>query len=573
MPLIIKHSLRIQLDSFGGYRPEGWCPRVGFTLLGPVPAGAVLEWTVTRPDGAVWFSGTARLREAAADERIAAELRHGEDGCDEAGTFGLRIRLVSALDGVDELLHDGSFTVTARGGEHLYAVDNSWLGGLGLVSLDTAGLADAPRLRATAFLPGDAQAYQLEAHCFFRGVRLPEPASVATGWAGPGNDGEPTLREVLAEFDAVRGWNNDRASGWGSGWHLLDENDGPYEVVFLRDSTVVRRVPFEVTDGRIVATGPIEPGTSGGPVLVVEAHDAAGPAGSSGAAPARGPAGSGGSAGTEALAGTDGRAPAIRTTDRRVPDGEAPDSAAYYGDPVTAAARAGIDEVYADRAPVAAEASGAAAAADATDDPAVRAFVDRAERLLQTWEHDMTTTAPPFGFAQTLAADAVLRENDDYLPLAAAVASVPDSASTTIAGVPVTIGELRSRVESLFAAARSRLEATATAEEDALAPYRAALAGDKLRIFEEHPAGTFEYLTTGRAVIDTPEQLAGAEYWYFEGANDVSGTVSADGVQARVTAAGWRVVGWQFDADGTTVDHWEVQGTGTSAPLSAFRRE
>ncbi len=32
-------------------------------------------------------------------------------------------------------------------------------------------------------------------------------------------------------------------------------------------------------------------------------------------------------------------------------------------------------------------------------------------------------------------------------------------------------------------------------------------------------------------------------------------------LHARVTAAGWRVVAWQFDA------------AGTSTPLSAFRRE
>lgn len=413
-------------------------------------------------------------------------------------------------------------------GEQRYALESPGLLACALLCLDAVDEADAPRLRVTVFVDGDVDGSRLEAHGFRDGVRFAAASAIQTDPASTANDGSVVVTEVTAEFDTVRGWNNLQDSGWGDGWELLDVGDADYEVKLVCDARVVRSVAFSVVDGRIAVPGPgtvtVEPDPWTGWVMIV---------------------------GDEA------------TTDAESPTG-------LLGGFPHAMRTGGIDDVYALRAERA-DVADRASALDGDAEEAVQAFVDRAERLLLTWEADVVGVAPPFDLGQVLAAEAVEREAPGYGELCGAVASVPDDYEVRMAGEPSTLGALRGRVAALLGAARHRIGSAGQAEDDALAPFRAVLGGDKWEVFEEHPAGSFQYATTDRRLIESPEELASVEYWYFEGPLDQPGTATVDGLAVKVSVQGWRVVGYRFDGAGMLVDQFERQGQGSSAPLSAYR--
>ena len=170
-----------------------------------------------------------------------------------------------------------------------------------------------------------------------------------------------------------------------------------------------------------------------------------------------------------------------------------------------------------------------------------------------------------------LQAEAMLREQDGFAEKQSAAEGVPDDHAVTFNGEPTTIGAMATRTEQLFVLAQQRLDAISGGADDAVAPYPAVLANDKLAVMQDHPPpADYQYLTLKGKVIETPEELAEAEYWFFEGVNETEGTGTVDGVEVDVTVEGWRVLGWHFDADGNTLDEWEVQGTGANAPKSAF---
>jgi len=273
MTSVIKHALRASAGMFGSYRPEGWNPRLRVQLHGPVPAGAELVWAVARPDGSPWFEHRARVPELDPAQTTIVDLQRWADDGDlaEPGTVAFTLRIVSTLDGVDELLHDGSLTAVALDGHQRYAIDNDWTLGLALVCLDAVDEYDAPRLTVTAFLKGDVGTYQLEAHCFHDGQRIAAASHLDDRHTFTANDGTPVGHEVVAVFDGVRGWNNLRESGWGGDWHLLDEHDGRYEVKLLRESELARVISFEVSAGRIVAVGAVESDPASGAVVLVDA--------------------------------------------------------------------------------------------------------------------------------------------------------------------------------------------------------------------------------------------------------------------------------------------------------------
>jgi hypothetical protein len=252
-------------------------------------------------------------------------------------------------------------------------------------------------------------------------------------------------------------------------------------------------------------------------------------------------------------------------------DARAGGTTAHVGEVPAAVRSAGIDDVYARRIDRDDVAVAEESALDEETAAVVQAFVDRAERLLLTWETDVVGVAPPFDLAQVLTAEAVEREAPAYDELREAVASVPDDHAVRMSGEPCTMGALRTRVAALLDAARARIGSASQAEDDSRAPFRAVLRGDKRVIFDEHPADSFQYATTDRRLIETPDELAAAEFWYFEGPLDLPGTATVDGAQVKVTVQGWRVLGYRFDGDGMLLDQFENQGQGSSAPLSAYR--
>ncbi|RFA09294.1 hypothetical protein B7R54_08670 [Subtercola boreus] len=533
MTAVIKHELRASAGAFGSYHPEGWHPKLSVTLLGPSAAACQVVWAVTRPDGAPWFEH--RVPAPVLDDRQIAtvdlELWHDALDLDEAGAVPFTLRLVSEPDvvpGVDELLHDGRMLVMKLPGEHCYAVATEWMLPRSLLGLDTVDEPDAPRLTGRVFVAGEPDVWRLEAHCFRDGVRLAGASSVESVHTFTANDGRVLGQEVGFAFDSIRGWNNLSESGWGGDWQLLDQNDGRYRVALVDGPSPVGEVSFEVVRGRIMAPVAVEPDAACGAVIVVER------AGGVGGAPGGDP----------------------------------------YGDPVTAAATTTLDEVYALRHEL--QASDGEATLDdkaRLDDKtaaALQAFVDRAERLLVTWESELAAP-PPYDFGQVLAAEAVGRERAGCEELAAAVSGVPGVHAVLLSGEPIGLAELRARTAALFPAAETRVAASQQAEVDALAPYRDLLSGDKLAVFDDHPADSFVYTTTDRRIIETPEELAAAEFWFFEGPLDIPGSARVEGVEITGSVQGWRVLGWQFDGSGAVLAEFESQGLGSSAPKTAFR--
>ena len=167
------------------------------------------------------------------------------------------------------MLHGGAFTVSQRqGSNNIFGVDQSSLLTTGLVGFNVYDEHDAPKIRATVFLGGSVDAYEVEAHIFLDGNRFAKASDVGGGYDFTSNDGQSLGREFIAEFDSVRGWNNLTSQGWGdSDWHLLDGHPGHYEIKFTRGGKVNRTIFFDVEDGRIVKDELIEPDEAGRPCM------------------------------------------------------------------------------------------------------------------------------------------------------------------------------------------------------------------------------------------------------------------------------------------------------------------
>ncbi|GAA2247558.1 hypothetical protein N1031_17620 [Herbiconiux moechotypicola] len=516
MSFVVDHTIRHALVAAGGYRPRGWLPVVRFTVGGPVPAGALVVVTVRRPDGELWFEVRTPVPETGEAGLVECEVRPpavtAEGAAVEewtiAGVADYTVRVVSALEGADELLLEGAVEVESSGEEGRFAPAART--GRAALALDALDEPDAPRLTVLLELRAEGDPFEYEAHLFCEGERVPGPATAVARSVDTDTVGEVISYELLFAFDAVRGWNKLAATGWGGDWFLLDRRDGSYEVRVLCRSEVAAVVAFSIENGRLVAPGGVEPDRWLGHILVL---------------------------------GEPGTAPA--------------DMEALYRD------RRGREE---------ATASGSSP----IDAEALQAYTDRAERLLATWESDFG--GPPAGGGAhaldsglRLAAEALEREREGYLDRRAALARAADSTPVQLLGVGVELGVVHARVERLFAGAAAVLHGAERTQNEALAAYRAVLGADKLAIFDEHPADAFQYLTTDGVLLETPEQLAAAEFWYFEGPLDLETRATVDGVSVTGTSEGWRVLGYRFGLEGALVGRHEARGTGPGAPLTAFR--
>lgn len=145
----------------------------------------------------------------------------------------------------------------------------------------------------------------------------------------------------------------------------------------------------------------------------------------------------------------------------------------------------------------------------------------------------------------------------DFLPLrermAGLRASDPDDRA---------LADAAAQLDELIALAERFLRGEADEAEALLAPYRAVLRADKLSICLDRPPHEYRYLTTGKREITTPEELAAAPVWYFEGGGTEGGTL--------LEVSAWSVVGFHFAPDHTLVDRTETSGLGASAPSSTF---
>jgi hypothetical protein len=540
MPVhLIKTSLRISAITSNSYSPEGYVPKLTCAVMGPTP-GCELVWTVQKPDGSDWLEARAEIPELAEEEGKGLEvaLWGEEHEIADVGDCAFTLRAVNEIEGVDEALHTGTFTVVAASDTaNDFAVSMDWMLPLGLITLDVDDDKDAPELVATAFLGGQVETHEIEAHLFVEGKKVAQSTSTNAQWGNQGTAGTAVGTEVTFEFDTVRAWNNIRESDptWRQDDHWMDVNPGAYEVRVARGKKLVRTIAFGVgDDGRVVITdGRIEPDVLARPVAWFAA---------------------------EAKGDLDGTAV----------DPAALERAAYGGDLATSALVWDLKGMYwFQKLPEAADPD----ALDEATAAALAAVVDDASNLLGSWEADLAegpeSALSPSEFVNKCEL-AVIPGVDAYEAARAAL-DLPDDHAVTVLDDATTLGEATARVLALRAAATAHVQAISQGAEDVLTPFRAVLANDKLAIFEDHPAPGFEYLTSNKELIETPEELAEAEYWYFEGVLDLDAEAEIDGEAIKGKVKGWRVLGYRFDDDGNTVDEWEERGTGSSSPKSAYQ--
>jgi hypothetical protein len=549
MAFLIKHRLRIDARGHDYYSPVGWVPKAtDVDVIGPFEAASgEVVLTVWKPDGSEWHEVRTDLPQLEAGEHKVVELSvfDAEQEITDEGECRFTLQAVSELDGVEELLHEGTFTVRKLAdGE--YAADNSWLMPFGLVGLDVADEHDGPPLKVTVFLGGaDTDHYMLEGHLFVDGKRLDREGEISGGWRGSSTKNTWQVSEFTVEFDEVRGWNNLADQDWNPQWHRLDQNPGKYEVKFLREKKLVRTVAFEVgKDGRITKPkgARIEPNWQDAPQLWSEA---------------------------ERKGDFDGEvAKAVYP------------KAGFYGDPDTAAIDWDLDVMYACcTAGDDADGEGESAGPELDDETAekLQKVVSCGNQYLHTWEEEMASPDEIDSDHLTacgLIVDFVAEYETKLADLGDAVGE-DHVVNLEWAGGETTLGEVTARMQAMLANAEAHIAGDSADTEAELAPFRAVLRNDKLAIFEDHPAPDHRYYTTNKKVIETPEELAEAAFWYFDGSTEIKGKATVRGTSdtVEVTIEGYRVLGYQFDDDHNTVEEHEEQGEGHNAPKTAFHHD
>lgn len=212
---------------------------------------------------------------------------------------------------------------------------------------------------------------------------------------------------------------------------------------------------------------------------------------------------------------------------------------------------------------------------DADTAEALASLLSKAKTLLGLWEEDMRRgidrSAPPSHQSDFLSAcEIVILDVDAWAAARAALAKVRDDRPVELHDGATTLGQATKRVQALGDLARHHLGAAGQAHDDALAPYRTLLRNDKLAVFEDHPANEYRYYTTGKKIIESPEALAQATVWYFEGSSQTRSAGTFDGGKVDVTVEGWRVLGYRFDDEHNLIEEFEETGPGRNAPKKAF---
>jgi|GEM_PF-3461692 len=529
-PLIIKNSLLIQPSEMSPYS-GGWTPRFRFLLQGPTPAGGEVIATINKPDNSEWLTLTIAMNETEAGALTNCDMYsyEGDHHTTDTGDFGFTIRLVSELDGIDETLFSGVLNVEQID-EKNYYTNHDWLLPLGQLFIDTSYDADAPPLNASFWHKGEVNMYQLGAYLFYKDKRIygTEDSSHATleskreVTTANSKNYEYDYKEISVNFRVVKGYRNCDYSNMDD-WHLLIENAGEYEIKFTSERKPIRSIKFRIgDDGRIEPSGPITLNQNYTPVMNVDV--------------------------------------AVAAKDEADFDRDALSSKAYYGN-------VGLES-------------------DLTRD----AMYEYCQQYLGTEETPSDNLSEET--RATLESATGKSENvyrwyyDEMINGRTASGDVPDSSQCDLAKMYVSEvlpmlerleSELGSDYEVDFNGEKQRLSAIKSymqeindgadkilqgeqqAQEDALAPYRALLRNDKLRIFEDHPATEYRYYTNNKQIIESPEELAEAVAWYFEG------TENQGYVNER-----WTVRGWKFDEEQNIIGTKEESGIGANAPSTAF---
>jgi hypothetical protein len=523
---IVRQSLRLYPVA-QTYGPTKWGPAFSFDLRGPVPSGSQVIVAFQKPDGSDWLTSTVDVNEQGDDAAVTCTgaIHEEELQTDETGAFGFSLKLVSELEGVDKLLGKGTLRIekAARQGDRkAWRVRADARLASGTVQVD--GLEsdpDAPVLTASVWL-GDTEEHQLAAYLFFNGKKLrsseKDEAEVSSALQLSDSDGNGGAREFTVKFDTVRGFIN---GGWGDAdsWHDLSKNPGKYEVKVAREKKLERVLAFEVgKDGKLVATGPVEPLGTG----ALRMH---------------------------AKVATPGKHDVIDAALAAEP---------WYG-LGPPAVDLGCDALYAGYQ------GNEAPAAPSADEEALKEEAEtvggKADNIVSWHEGDVEAGGDAYDFL--LQCEMAVSRVDELLPRLEALAA-KSGAGTVPFLVPFDGGdapcaEVKARLEAIRTKAQGWIAKKAAAESDSVAPFLALLRDEKARQFSERPRPGYRYYTSGKREIETPEELAAAAVWYFEGSED----------QGLITEK-WTVLGLHFDEDHGLRETTETSGFGTRAPSSAF---
>lgn len=519
-PQVLISELDVEAANGNG-NLQTWSPWVRFALQGPTPAGGQLSVIFCHPDGSDWFALWSEVAEIGADDSLRFDLWTAQDEyhSTQAGTYPFRIKLESEIDGVNETLFQGELVVCVDEGK--FVARHDWLLSCGAVWFEMDD-ADAPELALAWWLPGGPDSSQVSAYLFHEGQRVLSTENSAQGYVEfsrsvRASDNETVVcSRFVARLIKAKAWVNVEYADM-EGWQVLAQQPGRYEPKIAVDRKPVRALRFVVDpNGRIVGDGAFrgERGTWWMPLQ------------------------------TEVIAKGEGAGPV------------APDDRAWYGNP-NLQPEATVDRVYAQQNVQTGESENVP-----TMDAAADALVDDAEKLYRWYYDDMTRGTTQDGDpVDPEQCQMAIERVDALLPDFANLAQrLGEPLEVPFADGRHGLHEIVGWMQDIRQGAQRILKARSQASAAELAPYLALLQADKRKIFEQHPAGEYAYYTSHKRPIESPEELAGAEWWYFEGQED-----------AGYITQKWIVKGWRFNSSHETIDQVETSGHGVRAPSSAFQ--
>lgn len=289
-PTVVQRSLILNTYDHGRYWPDpnkepvygkpAWTPNnlnLDFLVEGPLSAGSHLTLEFLRPDGKLWVSSSCKTPaiEAGKVDNIECEDIDEHKALPMTGMFGIQIRQVNELEGINSVIYKGRFKVGSYVSKYAdksvnHYIDEDWRLPVAHVALNESADANAPILYSYFWFKGrDVDGDNMVAHLFREGKAV----AISSDFGGRAQSSyerhsnlEPkdpkqdySYEYWYFAFTKVRGFVNNTGSMDPSQWFLLNQNPGNYEIKVLHKGALVRHASFTVgADGRIVAKGSAE---------------------------------------------------------------------------------------------------------------------------------------------------------------------------------------------------------------------------------------------------------------------------------------------------------------------------
>lgn len=531
MGILIQNSLSIKLLQTEQNDQKGCLPMMEFRTQGPIPSGSEIVANVNKEDGTAICEFRSDLREAGEDEYIDVRLYpESKTIITEAGVYSFRLRVVSELEGVDDLLYEGKIRVkTYDGGRsgQQFALDLDWSLPCAHIWLDVYSDNDAPPLFASFWLKGNIDTYEVAAYLFYKGKKIMssenrDQAYVSNMRSVDSTDENYQYKYFTTDFHITKGYLN-AEYGNMDGWHNLSLNPGDYEIKITAAKKLVRIIPFKVgEDGKIIAPGIIEQNGHNNFLMQVTAE--------------------------------------IKSGVEPVADPSLYPAEIYFGGGNNHTG-ASINNVY--------EFFPGLTSEEGDDDSSVKLdedteitlnkLVENSRNNYRWYYNDLKAGGKNLESAQI---EYMMYTLQGMLPsFTELLTKVPEDYMIEFADEHISLNKIHEYVKEMIEIASGIVNQQQSAANEKMAPYESVLKNDKLRICLDRPPHDYLYYTSKKKVIETPEQLASAKAWYFEGGYQ-------EGDLLKVTM--WSVKGFKFDDEGNLLEEYENSGVGKNAPSSAF---